>query len=123
MSGANREMTRAELLDALREVSMERDRLRDILNTPETADFLEAVRIESAHQRDRWGDEHDEQKSPEDWFWTIGYLAGKAIRPDATHHKRLHHIITTAAALANWHRIEIQRGSPGLYPPKEDEGA
>ena len=44
-------------------------------------------------------------KTPEDWFWLIGYLVGKAIRPDDPG-KRLHHIITTAAACLNWHRHE-----------------
>lgn len=80
--------------------------LEALINAPQTADFLEAVRIEAAHQRERWGDEHDARKTPEDWFWTLGFLAGKAIRPEAAPRKRVHHIIAAAALLANWHRHE-----------------
>lgn len=68
---------------------------------PETADFLAGVAREVAHQRARWGANHDATKTPEDWFWLIGYLVGKALhKPE----KRLHHLVTAAAALCNWHR-------------------
>jgi hypothetical protein len=84
----------------------ERERLREeIVNTPETADFMAGVPLEAAHQRSRWGVDHDAGKSPFDWFWLIGYLAQKAadasVRGDAE--KAMHHTISTAAALANWH--------------------
>ena len=76
-----------------------------VINAPETADFMAGVPIEAAHQRDRWGSDHDAGKGPMDWFWLIGYLAQKAataqIAGDAD--KALHHTIRTAAALANWH--------------------
>lgn len=76
-----------------------------IINTPETADFMAGVPIEAAHQRERWGVGHDAGKSPFDWFWLIGYLSQKAadaaVRGDAD--KAMHHTISTAAALANWH--------------------
>jgi hypothetical protein len=77
-------------------------RLDRLINNPHTDDFLEAVRIEAAHQRERWPADHDADKAPADWFWLIGYVAGKAIRPDTP--KLLHHIITTAAVCLNWHR-------------------
>lgn len=77
----------------------------EIINSPETASFMEGVPIEACHQRYRWGSEHDAGKSPFDWFWLIGYLAQKAadaaVRDDRE--KALHHTISTAAALANWH--------------------
>lgn len=80
--------------------------LESLINTPQTEDFLSAVKNEVAHQRERWGKEHDEHKTPPDWFWLIGYLVGKALhKPE----KRLHHIITTAAALAHWHRQESEQ--------------
>lgn len=82
----------------------ERDELRALINTPQTSDFLEAVKLEAAHQVERWGSEHDEGKSDSDWFWLLGYLAGKAIRPGQPLEKVLHHIITTAAACLNWHK-------------------
>lgn len=77
------------------------------LNTPEIRDFIVAVEREALHQRERWGSEHDAGKFDSDWFWLIGYLAGKAIRPDTAPEKQLHHIITTAAALLNWHAAKM----------------
>lgn len=86
------------------------DRLREdaekyrALSTPEIRDFIVAVEREALHQRERWGANGDEGKTPPDWFWLVGYLAGKALhKPE----KRLHHIITAAAALMNWHAAEV----------------
>ncbi len=86
-------------------------RLRSLIWTPHTDDFLTAVRVEAAHQRDRWGENHDQDKSDQDWFWLLGYLAGKAIRPEQTQEKRLHHIITTAATCLNWHRLAKEKNA------------
>ncbi|MPS27597.1 MAG: hypothetical protein E2576_11190 [Alcaligenaceae bacterium] len=77
------------------------------LHTPEIANFLSGVENEALHQRERWCTSGDAGKSDADWFWLIGYLAGKAIRPDASVEKRLHHIITTAAACLNWHAARV----------------
>jgi hypothetical protein len=84
-------------------------RLDGLINTPQITDFIEAMKTEAAHQRERWGDDHDKMKRPEDWFWLIGYLGGKIIRPDTTKSKRLHRIVTVAAACLNWHRHEVRR--------------
>lgn len=75
------------------------------LNTPQTVNFLEAVRVESAHQRERWGVEHDAGKRPEDWIALLVYLLGKATKAhyDGDRDKLLHHVITVAAVCSNWH--------------------
>lgn len=102
----------------LSDLEAENARLKAELNTPETADFLEGVRREAAHQRVRWGSAHDAGKTPADWFWLIGYLAGKALHfPE----KRLHHCISTAAALLNWHLQESGKTNmrPGINPGGE----
>ena len=80
--------------------------LNAIINTPHADDFWKAVSIEAEHQRQRWGAEGDAGKTPADWFWLVGYLGGKALHAHAAENieKAEHHIITTAAALANWHR-------------------
>ncbi|MES2401843.1 MAG: hypothetical protein V4573_17765 [Pseudomonadota bacterium] len=85
-----------------------------LVNNPNTAEFLEAVKLEAAHQRDRWGDAHDRGKSAENWFWLIGYLAGKCLRACITGDKQkaLHHTISSAAALANWFEA-IRRDETG----------
>ena len=94
--------------------------LKAQLNTPEIHDFLNGVHLEAAHQRERWGTPHDAGKADADWFWLVGYLAGKALHalhPD----KRLHHLITTAAALFNWHLYTLGKTNmrPGIAPPPE----
>lgn len=93
------------LQTALAETCAERDRLAALLNTPRTADFLESVQLETAHQIERWGAAHDRGKSAENWYWLVGFLSGKALRAviEGDREKALHHTISSAAALANWH--------------------
>jgi len=85
--------------------------LREILNTPVVEPFMLAAVTEAKHQRARWGDEQDAKKDAFDWFWTLGYLGGKAARSanDGDIAKALHHTVTAAALLANWHRHLIFR--------------
>lgn len=96
-------------------------RLTALINTPELIDFEKAVQIEAVHQRERWGTEHDEGKTAPDWFWLLGYLAGKALHSDKVgdRDKLLHHIITTAAACANWHAQVLGKCDmrPGIAAP------
>lgn len=84
----------------------EGDRLEALVNTPETEDFLLGVKIEAAHQVEKWGEAHDRGKSAENWFWLVGFLAGKCLRAaiEGDRTKALHHTVSTAAACANWHR-------------------
>ena len=97
----------AETLYSL--LAQREERIRDLeklINTPEINSFLKGVQVEAAHQIERWGTAHDRDKSAENWFWLIGYLAGKALRSAITgdRDKALHHTISSAAALFNWHR-------------------
>ncbi len=105
------------------ELQAEIDRLNAIINTPQSDDFLRAVSTEAEHQRQRWGSDHDAGKTPADWFWLVGYLAGKALHAhgagDTT--KAEHHIITTAAALANWHLSMF--GKTDMRPGIDGEAA
>ena len=89
-------------------------RLHELDNTPEIEDFLQGVRLEAAHQVTRWGEAHDREKSAENWYWLVGYLAGKALRAAIAgdRAKALHHCISTAAALLNWHKA-IKRDTSG----------
>lgn len=79
-------------------------RLVAIINTPQSGDFLRAVSIEAEHQLRRHG-AHDAGKTPADWYWLIGHLAGKALHAITAgdRAKFEHHLITTAGALKNWH--------------------
>ena len=83
--------------------------VRERLETPEMLDFLKAVKIEAEHQRDRWK-KTDPEKSHADWYWLIGWLGGKAVMDPheagderSEKDRRLHRIITVAAAAYNWH--------------------
>lgn len=92
-----------EIRKALEQYKEDAEKYRQI-NTPEIHNFIVAVEREALHQRERWNAEHDAGKTDADWFWLIGYLAGKAIhKPE----KQLHHIITTAAACLNWHAHKL----------------
>jgi hypothetical protein len=97
-------------------LTAENARLSALINNPHMDDFMAAVKLEAAHQRERWGTEKDAAKDDSDWFWLVGYLTGKALSSGVLHmnareqdeqrkhhEKRLHHIITSAAALLNWH--------------------
>lgn len=103
------------LLRLLNEERAAGQQLHALLNTPQTIAFIEAVRIEAAHQVDRWGPAHDRGKSSENWFWLIGYLAGKALRSaiEGDTEKALHHTISSAAACANWHAAILAHGDRG----------
>ena len=83
----------------------ELNHLRKLVNTPEVHDFARGVVLKAAHQRQRWGSKGTAGKTPADWFWLLGYLGGKAlmaaIKGDIDN--ALHHCISTAAAMANWH--------------------
>ena len=95
----------AEELAALRAHRDECLRLQALINTPELEQFLSASHIEAVHQVERWGTAGDRAKRPADWFWLVGYLAGKALHAavDGNQDKAKHHCISTAAALYNWH--------------------
>ncbi len=98
----------------------ENDRLSRLINTPHTHDFIEAVRLEMPHQRERWGAEHDSGKTPADWFWLVGFLAGKALT-SGNIEKAKHHVITSASALGNWFLAitgETTQMRPGIDTPK-----
>lgn len=117
-NGAGVNLLAEDIKSLEKELELEREKLAKI-NTPLIENFLEAVENEAKHQRLRWGSDHDAGKTDADWFWLIGYLAGKAInKPD----KKLHHIITTAAACLNWHAQITGDSSdmrPGIAPEQE----
>ena len=107
-------------------VRAERDRLRELLDTPLYEDFSEAVKREAAHQANRWGTKHDARKEPADWFWLIGYLAGKCLAACIAGNtdKALHHTISTAAVLCNWHKHILEGGefTPGSPDATRERG-
>ena len=109
-----------KLLQIIRQLLAERD-------TPEIADFMKAVPLEAEHQRARWGTAHDAGKAPADWYWLIGYLAGKALHAHISGNteKALHHTISTSAALANWHMAILGKTDmrPGIDTPEEAQDA
>lgn len=140
LAGTN-DRLRAELSAARKELEAAKARLIDLetlINIPQTAEFFEAVKLEAAHQIERWGVEHDEGKADGDWLFLLGHLGTKALNAgylyevadpsrddklnDAAHHreKRLHHIITCAAVCLNWHRARTGGNTtmrPGIANP------
>lgn len=69
-------------------LAQENDRLKGMINSPIMEEFLTGVHLEAIHQVERWGTATDKAKTDPDWFWLVGYLAGKALQagkrwPDA----------------------------------------
>lgn len=116
---ASAELVKA--IDVVANLLAERDRLRAMINSPITLDFLSGTANEIVHQVERWGTVHDRAKEPADWFWLVGYLAGKALAAHAAGNteKALHHTISTAAVLGNWH-AHIRLGSSEMQPGSSD---
>lgn len=89
----------------------EQERLTNLINHPVLNDFIQGVAIEAAHQIDRWGEDHDEDKTDADWIAVFVHLLGKF--PDAfwsgKNDKVLHHLIAISAVAANCHRIMVKR--------------
>lgn len=123
-----KEKTRAETAESA--LATARQRIEELelkLNTPEINDFRDAVVLEAVHQRERWGADHDLEKADEDWFWTLGYLAGKALNSAKAgdSEKLRHHQITSAALLANWHRVTVEKVARALLTvaaPEQEKG-
>lgn len=88
----------------IEEKDAEIKRLNDVLHTPLIGEFFAAVKNEASHQVERWKSSHDEGKTDGDWFWLIGYIAGKVLWPDADNAKQRHRIIAIAAVAYNWWR-------------------
>lgn len=97
------------------------EQLEGMINTPVTDNFMLGIRLEAAHQIERFGAEHDAGKHPSDWFWLLSWLSGKALH--AAEHgdieKAKHHTISSAAMLLNWHRHLSGETTirPGIEPP------
>lgn len=105
MSETRSDFIRSQLsvaeVDALR---AENEALKQLIGRPYIGAWSDEVIVEAAHQRYRWGSQSDQGKSPEDWFWLLGYLLGKCL---AAHRagdmaKARHHTVSSAAALAHW---------------------
>ena len=105
--------------EVLADAADELERLDDLLNNPSIEDFLESVRLEAGHQQERWGQEHDDQKSPSDWRRLLDYLTGKAAaaQQEGNRDKALHHTISSAAALSQWHKRIKAESDDGNHSP------
>lgn len=107
--------------EAAAKLTAERDRLLSLINAPELENFLRGTHIEAVHQVERWGEANDRAKRPADWFWLVGYLAGKALHAlvSGDVDKALHHCISTSAALYNWHSA-IRGANVHMCPGRSD---
>ncbi len=87
----------------------ENERLRSLINTPHTDEWIDAVRLEAAHQIERWGTGDGSGKTPADWFWLLGYLGQKAMvaQMAGDDEKAKHHTISSGAMLLNWFRAVV----------------
>lgn len=110
-------------VEALNQLQAEYTKLHALVHTPQTHEWLEAVPLEAAYQIERWGTSHDQGKEPQDWFWLLGWLAGKAVHAamSGDSEKAKHHTVSSAAVLLNWHRHlsgEDTTFRPGIAEPE-----
>lgn len=106
-----------EMNALLTDERMEHNLLKEMLSRPEVDDFLDGIVTEAAHQRQRWGDAHDRDKSAENWYWLVGYLSGKALRSaiEGDQDKARHHTISAGAALFQWWKaIQMSVNGAGI---------
>lgn len=87
--------------------------LEALINNPELDDFLNGLKLESAHQTERWGRNDEEKKFPHEYANVVSYLVGKLIKAiwDRDKDKFKHHCISIAAALFNCHRQVRKTGT------------
>ncbi len=87
--------------------------LEDLINNPEINNFIEGIKIESAHQTERWGLEVEESKYPHDFALVMDKLKGKQAQAiwDKDKEKYKHHLITLAAVCLNVHRQIDKEGT------------
>lgn len=106
-----------KLLQKLEQAIGENARLRELIGRPYIGAWADEIIVEAAHQRDRWGADHDHGKQPEDWFWLVGYLAGKCLAAykAGDQSKARHHTVSTAAVLAHW--AAAIDGNEGVFRP------
>jgi hypothetical protein len=94
------------------------DALNALINKPIIYDFLEGVRLEAAHQKERWGYDHDYEKGPGDWSALVSYLHGKAMKAlyDGDREKHLHHLVTMSAVIFHWHQSTSKWSVEAVIP-------
>lgn len=94
----------------------ENERLEALINSPEVNNFLEGVKIEAAHQTEKWGSEDEENKPPHHYILVFSKLLGKLAQAifDGNTEKFKHHLITMAAACHNCHR-QISKEGTSVY--------
>lgn len=82
----------------------QRELINAIINTPQTENFIDAVKIEIQHHIERWGDESE--KHPHDFHCVISYLNGKLIKSiwEKDVEKFEHHLITITAVCGTCHK-------------------
>jgi hypothetical protein len=132
----------ADMTNERNQLKAQLEELQALINSPLTDQFLRATKNELVHQVQRWGTVHDRAKRPQDWFFLVGYLGGKALHhhmelmrllsgESAVFHetdyrlveyhreKAKHHTISTAAALGNWF-AHIALGETAMAPGASD---
>jgi len=87
--------------------------LEKLIGSPEIENFLEGVRIEAAHQTDKWGMKDEESKFPHDYALVMDRLKGKQTEAIWTRdsEKYRHHLVTLAAVCFNAHRQVSKEGT------------
>ncbi len=97
--------------------------LERLINNPEIENFLEGVKLEAAHQIERWGLEKEERNPPHHYILVMAKILGKMSTDifDRDVEKFKHHCIAVAAEMHNLHRQIEKEGTQinNWFHPKE----
>lgn len=111
------ETTLEEVIDERNRAEDEVARLKEILDSPDAGDFVNATATEARYQLAVWGDKIPVATSFGEtgdaaFLGLVDHLAVKVVNtPDENLEKKLHRITTVAAAAANWHQRVKWRAS------------
>ncbi len=103
-------------LEDCNQIEMLHEFYQEQINTPEIDDFIKAVKVEAAHQTEKWGAEEEAKKYHFDYALVLDKLKGKQAIAiwDRNAEKYKHHLITMAAVCHNVHR-QIEKKGTALH--------
>lgn len=109
---------RNALIETVEALHRECLRLEDAARSiSETDAFFETARAEARHERMREEPGAPPRKDA-DWFWLIGYLAGRVLSPVGVETKCAR-VAAVAAACLNWHAAIVEKSAAWAHAMAE----
>ncbi len=107
---------------ARREKEIRQEVIDELINTPQSANFIDSVKTEMAHHLERWGDES--YREPHSFQMVVSYINGKLLKAiwDKDKKKYEHHLTTIAAVCGTAHKyLKSKSESKKWFDTKDHE--